>query len=629
MPDGRLLYRRPVYDPNFNASDIYCRAPDGGGEWTTRVMGYVRSSLITTDGLIYFAAVSNHTTPFVIALRQSDGTVAWTYNYSPGGGSLYEMRIVGNNLLVGGSTYNSKAELISLNRLTGTLNFKKTYTNREKALRLRANTTSLFLGLDGSVNRINSANGDILATSNGGEFQVDSANNVYVASIDHLTRFNFNANGLITSPVYSVPTIGEDEILIAGGAVYGSIENNLVKYKPSDGSVQWARTLPNETRDTFPVMKVDPVGRLYVITQNFYSAQISSGIDEYTGNWAFRVLDTATGNDVTSLQVALSNQSRGASMGNGLAVNSFGEVLLTGSRPVPTGQYDTTRGYAVLLYQKPEPMPDSYSCVENEHFATSGNGVLKNDRYVNPSKTTAILISPPAQGTVVMGANGEFTYNAAGVAPGDYTFTYEASRGSLSGTAVVTMRVTRGLLDLTLTRSSLAGQNATLGTVTMSSAGAATMVAIYDDSSLVTTPSSVSVATGQVSAGFAIHVLPVTSPIVTHISATQGGFTRKAILNLVPLVPTALAFTPSSTVVGGNPVTCRVVLNGVAGANGRIVSIYDNNAYSTVPSQILIPAGATQGTFTIQTIRPNILQNSKITAAVTAGQASANLRITP
>jgi hypothetical protein len=281
-----------------------------------------------------------------------------------------------------------------------------------------------------------------------------------------------------------------------------------------------------------------------------------------------------------------------------------------------------------LAYQAPVAVPDNYACVENENFATSGNGVLKNDKFVNPAESMVSVESPPAQGVLVMGVGGEFTYHAPSTA-GTQTFTYKVTRGSFSATAVGTINVSRGLLSLSLARTTLAGQNATLGTVTLSSPGAASVVTIQDDSSLVTTPASVTVASGQTVKTFGVSVVAVNSQINTHINASFGGFTRTVNLTLTPLVPSALAFSPSSTVIGGNSVSCRLVLNGVAGPGGRTVSIYDNSNYSTVPSSVVVPAGATEVTFTINTTHPATQQVSKITAAVSAGTVSANLFIKP
>lgn len=643
LPDGKVIVRERGL--GFNSDQVICFDPASGPVWTVDVTAEIRDMLITTDGFVYITAKPHNSKPFIYALNSATGAIAWQHTVNPSYADLSEMRIFGGNLLVGGFT--SDPMLMSFTRTSGAVNFTRTYpaSTETGITSLRANTQFLFANLNRGISKIDPATGNILATRESvafNDFQVDSANNVYVGSahanssaLNWLRRYNFSGNGPVADPVYEALNQGVSSMLLSGGFVYGTSENRLVKYKPSDGSVVWTREEPPSYRNSFSVFKADGFGRLHVLTNLQEVSEYSSGRWESTGNWTYRILDAATGLDLSSLQIASTDHTKdGEAIGNALYLNGFGEALLLGTKAIYSresawGPLHKTLGLATIAYQTPVPQPDLYTCAENEIFASSGNGVLKNDRYVNPAATTAILISPPSAGNLTMLSNGEFVYDATGVAPGDYTFIYEATRGELSGTVTSTIRVSRGLLRLALTRVTLAGQNATQGTVTMSSPGAASAVSISDDSSLVTTPSTVTVPAGQTAATFGIQVLPVTSQIVTHVRATNGGFTRTAELTLVPLIPTALAFSPSSTVVGGNPVSCRVVMNGVAGAGGRVVAIYDNNVYSIVPSQVTVPPGASQVTFQVQTTHPTSLQISKITAAVTAGIASANLRITP
>lgn len=180
-----------------------------------------------------------------------------------------------------------------------------------------------------------------------------------------------------------------------------------------------------------------------------------------------------------------------------------------------------------------------------------------------------------------------------------------------------------------LNKATVAGQNSVLGTVTLEGASTvATPVTITTSSSLVTAPPKVFVPAGQLVRNFMITVAPVTSPAMTVITAKAGAVVRAQGLLLTPLVPTAMAFTPSS-VLGGNDVSCRLVINGVAGPGGRTISLFDTSAYAITPSSVTVPPGATQAIFGILTKPVPSPQAVSVTARVTAGEKTGTFRIYP
>lgn len=631
LPDGRIVVRLA----GSNNPRVMCFSSTGDVLWEKAIGGVAESMLVTTDGYVYVTARPSEGPWFVLALRTSDGSQAWKHTASAS--NLLDMRIIGTGLLVGArakypGTNESTIALLSLNRMTGDQNYLTMYRRDEHNYYdgspvVRTSGQTLYLGssvrqlwYDDDILLIRPDSGELFGRSRIQhiDFQVDATGNVY-AGKDFVTRFNA-VEGTLEGPAFSVD--GEqqfEKILLSGGYVYASAQFGISKIRMSDGHLMWHRDLSRSGAHFIPAMRVDNQGRLHAIGMHVHT--------NTSTNWTHYMLNPATGATVDSQLMASHPYTNFQVRGDSLTINPVGDILLTGSSSIPGG----TSAYAHLAvnYQTPLPANDTYACTENEILQTNGNGVLKNDKNINPAFATTTVISPPVQGSVIMEPNGEFRYDATGVSPGAYTFIYEVSRGTLSATATVTISVSRGLLSLGLTRNVLAGQNATLGTVTLSSPGPNALVTVSDDSSLVTTPASVTIPAGQTSAGFPVKVAPVISQIVTTVRASYGGFTRTAVLTLTPLIPSAIAFSPGSTVTGGSQVSARVVLNGVAGEGGRTVSIFDNSAYSTVPSQVTIPPGATQATFTVQTTPVTNLQISKITAAVTAGQASANLRIVP
>lgn len=181
---------------------------------------------------------------------------------------------------------------------------------------------------------------------------------------------------------------------------------------------------------------------------------------------------------------------------------------------------------------------------------------------------------------------------------------------------------------LTLNKSSVAGQNFVQGTISQSPVATNTTYTTYDNSSLVTTPASVTVLANNPSAIFAIQVTAVNSPINATIYARRGALTMSKPLALIPLIPTAIAFTPNPA-TGGNEVSCRIVVNGVAGPSGRVIAVFDSSPYTTMPSTVTVPPGGTQVIFPITTTSVPSPQAIVVTARVSAGEKTAVLRLNP
>jgi hypothetical protein len=183
--------------------------------------------------------------------------------------------------------------------------------------------------------------------------------------------------------------------------------------------------------------------------------------------------------------------------------------------------------------------------------------------------------------------------------------------------------------DFVLNKTQVAGQNFVQGTVSIPVAAASpTVFSITDNTSLVTSPATATIATGQLSRNFAIQVTAVNFPVQATVSARLGTTTITRPITLVALIPTALAFTPSQ-VVGGNSVSCRVVVNGVAGPGGRTIAVFDNSPFTTMPSTVVVPPGGTQVIFDILTSPVTTARVVTVTARVTQGEKTGTFRINP
>lgn len=542
-----------------------------------------------------------------------------------------------------GSEPRETLRLYCFNRANGQLIFARNYFVNgtgwsDQALAMRAYGTNLVLigrskpagGTERvSVARVDAETGNLVTAKTfpilGGTVNdtvVDSTGKLYIGGQELLS---VDAAATPPAKLYNVD-VSASKLLLSKGALYAGSPDGIRRLAPADGSVVWSIMDGGTETFTLDGLTADAQGRLYVV-------RTVAGAGYWGSAAIVSALDPASGAKVWT-QDPLYESFDGDYVATWLGVNTFGEVAMAGGYDYYFwdpfyNEYNFTRLYeANVLYQKPQPVDDAYTMIEGENLVVGGNGVLQNDLYVNPERTKAVVTTPPTHGALSLNENGSFSYNSAGAPTGIQTFAYKATRGTFSTVAQVRITVNRGLAAFTLAKYVLAGQNATLGTVTLSSPGAASTVTLTDDSSLVSTPSSVIVPAGQTTKTFGAYVVPVSVPVTTQISATFAGVTRTVSLQLVPLIPTAIALTPS-TVTGGNTVSARVVINGVAGSAGKMLAISDNSSYCAVPPTVTVPPGATQVIFNITTTAPPTPQIVTIKASVTAGLATSTLRINP
>jgi VCBS repeat-containing protein len=90
----------------------------------------------------------------------------------------------------------------------------------------------------------------------------------------------------------------------------------------------------------------------------------------------------------------------------------------------------------------PVAADDTYSVDEDSTLTVGAPGVLSNDIDVDGDSLTAILVSPPANGTLTFNVNGSFTYEPDHDFNGTDSFSYQANDGTAtSNVATVTIAV--------------------------------------------------------------------------------------------------------------------------------------------------------------------------------------------
>jgi hypothetical protein len=190
------------------------------------------------------------------------------------------------------------------------------------------------------------------------------------------------------------------------------------------------------------------------------------------------------------------------------------------------------------------------------------------------------------------------------------------------------------LSSLSLNPTSVTGGNSSTGTVTLSGpapTGGADVTLSSNDTTAATVPSSVTVAAGATSATFTISTSAVASSTTVTISAAYGGATRSASLTVTPAPPppttiSSLTLDPAN-VIGGQSSTGTVTLTGPAPAGGAQVFLSSSNGAASVPSSVIVPAGATSATFTVNTSFVLISTSATISASYNGTTRTATLGV--
>ena len=92
----------------------------------------------------------------------------------------------------------------------------------------------------------------------------------------------------------------------------------------------------------------------------------------------------------------------------------------------------------------PDAQPDSYLSDENAELDVAAPGLLENDTDIDSASLTAELLTPPANGTVLIQPDGSFTYIPAVNFRGPDQFVYSAvDAGGETASATVTISVTQ------------------------------------------------------------------------------------------------------------------------------------------------------------------------------------------
>ncbi len=172
----------------------------------------------------------------------------------------------------------------------------------------------------------------------------------------------------------------------------------------------------------------------------------------------------------------------------------------------------------------------------------------------------------------------------------------------ISALLLISAGYAQNVSKLTIVPNSVVGTVTTTGTVTLVSPAllGGQVVLLSSNHAFASVPASVTVPGGQTSANFSIATTDVDFTQNTVITAKVGASEATATI-IVNAPKVSGVFVSPTAVYGGQSSTGTVHVDLAAGNNGRVVSLFTDQTFGSVPSTVTIPAGKTSVDFEVKT----------------------------
>ena len=184
------------------------------------------------------------------------------------------------------------------------------------------------------------------------------------------------------------------------------------------------------------------------------------------------------------------------------------------------------------------------------------------------------------------------------------------------------------VFSVTLTQTSLVAGGTSAGAVSLAaiSSSAAIITMTSSNPSVATVQTPITIPAGSISAAFTFTAMGAGTAIIT--ASLNNSSSQSPLLTVTHAEAISAISLSTSTVIGGGFVTATAILTGAAPAGGAAVALSATDPLS-VPTVVVVPAGATSATFSIVTRAVDGTLTGTITGTYGGASATARVTVTP
>lgn len=240
--------------------------------------------------------------------------------------------------------------------------------------------------------------------------------------------------------------------------------------------------------------------------------------------------------------------------------------------------------------------------------------------------STSSLALVPASVTIPAGSPSVSFDITTKATLNNLSVTIKSARGTNSATATLTL-LAPIVTGLSLNPTTVVGGTSSTATVTLSGPAPTGGIAVFQsaNSSSVMVPASVTVPAGSSSTTFTVATSATATDKTVTIKSARGPAFGSATLTLRAPLVSSISVNPS-TVTGGAATTAKVTLTGPAPVGGVTVYLSSTSSSAPVPASVTVPQGASQVSFTINTLPTTI--DKSVTLKAARGSSSATTTLT-